>query len=151
MYTIKYALNSVELWFILVVSYILVSHVILSVTLEWRHNECGGVWNHRPLNGLFNRFFRRRSVKASKFRVTGFCVGNSPVNSPNKSSVTLKMFPLDDVVMILQGCVIGCHNAFEVPLKNLGKIDPYQTKRKCEWMYNSLDTPYIDTLSFKVI
>ena len=40
--------------------------------------------------------------KTSKFRVTGLCEGNSPspVNSPHKGPVTLKMFPFDDVIMI---------------------------------------------------
>ena len=48
-----------------------------------------------------NRLFRRRSKKTSKLRVTGLCVGNSPglVNSPQKGTVTRKMFPFDDVIM----------------------------------------------------
>ena len=47
--------------------------------LQWRHNECDGVSNHRRLHGLLNRLFRRRSKKTSKFRVTGLCEGNSMV------------------------------------------------------------------------
>ena len=47
-------------------------------TLQWRHNELAGVWNHQPRDCLLNRLFRRRSKKTSKFRVTGLCVGNSP-------------------------------------------------------------------------
>ena len=52
---------------------------------------------------LLNRLFRRKSKKSSKFRVTGFSVGNSPgpVNSPHKGPVTRKMFPFDDVIMII--------------------------------------------------
>ena len=42
---------------------------------SWRHNECDGVSNHRRLN----RFFRCRSKKTLKPRVTGLCEGNSPV------------------------------------------------------------------------
>ena len=38
-----------------------------------------GVSNHRPLDGLLNRLFRRRSKKTSKLRVTGLSEGNSPV------------------------------------------------------------------------
>ena len=39
-------------------------------------------------------------MKISKPCVTGFCVGNSPVNSPRKWPVTRKMFPFGDVIMI---------------------------------------------------
>ena len=37
--------------------------------------------------------------KTSKLRVTGPCVGNSPVNSPHKEPITRKMFPFDDVIL----------------------------------------------------
>ena len=50
-------------------------------TLQWRQNGCDGVLNHQRLDCLFNRLFRRRSKKTSKFRVTGLCEGNSPVTS----------------------------------------------------------------------
>ena len=72
-------------------------------TLRWRHNDLAGVSNHQPHGCLLNRLFRRRSNKTSKLRVTGLCVGNSPgpVNSPHKGPVTRKMFPFDDVIMIL--------------------------------------------------
>ena len=39
-------------------------------TLQWRHNERDGVSNHRHLDYLLNRLFRRRSEKTSK-PVTG--------------------------------------------------------------------------------
>ena len=42
-----------------------------SSTLQWRHNDHGGVPNHQPHGCLFNRIFRRRSKKTSKLRVTG--------------------------------------------------------------------------------
>ena len=41
--------------------------------IQWRHNECGGVSNHRCLDCLPNRLFRRISKKTSKLRVTGLC------------------------------------------------------------------------------
>ena len=47
--------------------------------LQWRHNERGGVSNHKRLDYLLNRLFRRRSKKTSKLRVTGLCEGNPPV------------------------------------------------------------------------
>ena len=51
-------------------------HRICRTALRWRHNECDSVSNHQPHDCLLNRFFRRRSKKTSKFRVTGLCVGS---------------------------------------------------------------------------
>ena len=48
-----------------------------SITVTY--DERDGVSNHRRLDGLLNRLFRRRSKKTSKLRVTGLCVGNSPL------------------------------------------------------------------------
>ena len=48
-------------------------------TLQWRHNGRNGVSNHQPHDCLLNRLCRRRSKKISKIRVTGICMGNSPV------------------------------------------------------------------------
>ena len=47
--------------------------------LQWRHNGCDGVLNHHPHDCLHNRLFRHRPRKTSNLRVTGLCVGNSPV------------------------------------------------------------------------
>ena len=71
-----------------------------AITLQWRHNECGGVSNHRRLDCSLNRLFRRRSKKTSKLRVTVLCEGNSPV--------TRKMFPFDDVIMAMVHTSIHC-------------------------------------------
>ena len=49
------------------------------MSLLWRHNGRDSVSNHQPHHLLLNRLFRRRSEKTSKLRVTGLCVGNSPV------------------------------------------------------------------------
>ena len=49
------------------------------VPLQGRHNGHDGASNHQPHHYLLNRLFRRRSKKTSKLRVTGLCVGNSPV------------------------------------------------------------------------
>ena len=79
----------------------------ITVSLRWRHNGRENVSNHQPHDCLLNRLFRRRSKKTSKLRVTGLCVGNSPgpVNSPHKGPVTRKMFPFDDVIMIIMGVI----------------------------------------------
>ena len=47
--------------------------------LLWRHNGHDCIPNHQPHHCLLNCLFRRRSKKTSKLRVTGLCVGNSPV------------------------------------------------------------------------
>ena len=49
------------------------------IASEWCHNGRDGVSDHQPRHCLLNRLFRRRSQKTSKPRVTGLCVGNSPV------------------------------------------------------------------------
>ena len=50
---------------------------ILTIPLSRRHNGRDGISNHRRFDCLLNRLFSRRSKKTSKFRVTGFCEGNS--------------------------------------------------------------------------
>ena len=47
-------------------------------SLHWRHKECDGVSNHQPHDCLLNRLFSKPK-KISKLRVTGLCVGKSPV------------------------------------------------------------------------
>ena len=49
-----------------------------SNALHW-HNEHDGIPNHWCLHCLLNCWFRRKSKKTSKLRVTGLCEGNSPV------------------------------------------------------------------------
>ena len=51
----------------------------LCSSLQWCHNECDGVSNHRRFDCLLSRLFGFRSENTSKLRVTGLCVGNSPV------------------------------------------------------------------------
>ena len=70
-------------------------------SLRWRHNEYHGVSNHRRLDCLLNSWFRRKSKKTPKLRITGLCEGNPlwPVDSPHKGPVTRKMFPFVDVII----------------------------------------------------
>ena len=51
----------------------------IAMTLQWRHNERGGVSNHRHLNCVLNCLFTHRSKKTPKLRVTGPCEENSLV------------------------------------------------------------------------
>ena len=45
-------------------------------TLRWRHNGRDGVVNHQHHHCLLNRLFIKENIK---LRVTGLCVGNSPM------------------------------------------------------------------------
>ena len=67
---------------------------------QWRHNKRNGVSNHRRLQCLLNRLFRRRWKKTSKLSVTVLCGGihGWPVYSPHKKPVTQKMFSFDEVI-----------------------------------------------------
>ena len=56
--------------------------------LQWLHNECGGVSNHRRLSCLPKRLFRCRSKKPSKPRATGHCEWNLPVTGGFRSQRT---------------------------------------------------------------
>ena len=47
--------------------------------LQWRHNECDDVSNHRHLDCLLNRLSMRKWKKSSKLGVTCLCEGNSSV------------------------------------------------------------------------
>ena len=70
-------------------------------TLQWRHNDCDGISNHRHHGCLLNRLFRRRSRKTPKLCTTSLCEGTSPVTGgfPAEMASNAEMFPLDDVIM----------------------------------------------------
>ena len=71
-----------------------------SCPLQWRRNGHDGVSNHRRLDCLPNRLFRRRS-KTPKLHVTGLCVGNSLVTGefPAQRASNAKKFPFDNAIM----------------------------------------------------
>ena len=66
-------------------------------TLQWCHNWRDGVSNYQ----LYSTVYSGADQRNIKARVTGLCVGNSPVTGefPHKWPVTRKMFPFDDVIM----------------------------------------------------
>ena len=77
-------------------------HHNISVPLQWRHNEHDIVSNHQCLYCLISRLFGHRAKETSKLRVTGLCARNSPgACELHKRPVTPKMFPFDDVIMLL--------------------------------------------------
>ena len=70
-------------------------------SLQWRHYERDGVSNHRRLDCLPNRLFRRRSKKTSKSLAFVRGIHRWAVNFPHKRPVTRKMFPFDDIFVYL--------------------------------------------------
>ena len=61
-------------------------HGRLTSTSQWRHDECVGVSNHRRVDCLLNRLFRRRSKKTSKLHITGFVRGITGEFPPQRAS-----------------------------------------------------------------
>ena len=77
--------------------------IIILISLQWRHDGRDGISNPQPHDCLLNRWFRRRSKKTSKHRVTCLCgIHRSPVNSSHIGLLTLIMFPFDDVIMFFE-------------------------------------------------
>ena len=71
----------------------------ISLSLQWRHNDGDGVWNHGRIDGLHNRLLTRTPKKTSKLLVIGF------VRRFHQS--TRKVLPFDDVTMVrMLSCVI---------------------------------------------
>ena len=85
--------------------------MLMTKSLQWRHNECDGVSNHRRLDCFLNSFLGTDQGKHQSSASLAFVSGihRWPVNSPHKGPVTRKMFPFDDVSMIevLYSCGIG--------------------------------------------
>ena len=75
--------------------------LVSSNSLQWRHNECDGVSNHRHLDCVLNRLSRCRSRKHQSPASQAFVKGirQWPVNSLHKGPVTRNMFPFDDVII----------------------------------------------------
>ena len=73
-----------------------------SISLQWRHNERDGVSNHRHLDCLFSRLFRRGSKKHQSTAWLAFVRGihRWPVDSPHKGPVTRTLFTFDDVIVL---------------------------------------------------
>ena len=111
------------------------------IPLHWRHNEPGGVSNHQPHDGLFNRSFRSRSKKTSKLRVTGLCVRGIhrwPVNSPHKWPITRKMSPFDDVIMSAIILVVPARPSWNI----MSRLQNYILKQK----HTQLFKGYVPTI-----
>ena len=70
-------------------------------TLQWRHNECDSVSNHRHIDCLLNCLFRHRKHQSSMSLAFVRGIHRWPVNSLHKGTVTQKKLPFDDIIMEL--------------------------------------------------
>ena len=74
------------------------------IPLQWLHNGRDGVSSHQPHDCLLNRLFKaqiKEKHKSSASLAFVWGIYRSPVNSPHKGPVTRKMFPFDDVIMMI--------------------------------------------------
>ena len=83
---------------------ILVHFCWMKNTLQWRHNGHDSISNRQPRECLLSRLIGLRSKKTSKLAfVRGIHL--RPGNSPHKGPGTRKMFPFDEVIMMIRsGC-----------------------------------------------
>ena len=77
----------------------------LQCSLQWRHNERDGIWNHLSHACLLNRLLKvqikeKHQSSTSLAFVRG--IHRGPVNSPHKGPVTWNMLPFDDAIMCMQ-------------------------------------------------
>ena len=81
-------------------------HHFLQCSLQWRHNERGGVSNHQPHDCLLNIYWGADQRKYQSSASLPFLkeIHRRPVNSPHKGTVTRKMFPFDDVIVSISNC-----------------------------------------------
>ena len=91
----------------------------IPMSLQWRHNKRDGMLNHRRLDCLLNRLFRRRSKKTPKHRVTGLCDRWIPRTNDQQRG----FFSFDDVIMFY---LCSCHGKCNIMI-----IGPAITRLWC--------------------
>ena len=84
-----YAFSTYKIW----------NQKIFPMPLQWRQNERDGVSSNQPHDCLLNSLLRSRSKKTSKFRVTGFCAGNSPVTRELPAQMASDAVPFYNVIV----------------------------------------------------
>ena len=106
--------------------------------LQWRHNGLYGVPNHQPHDCLFNLSFRRRSKKTSTLCVPALCAGNSSVTGEvpqTKGRYHGKMFPFDDVIMIINCLHKNTGHTFLCYCPFVQGIRPQRVSNEALWWF----------------
>ena len=116
------------LWFTALSCYFYHSSTLL---LRWRHNGRDSVSNHQPHDFYSTVYWDANQRKHQSSAPLAFVQGihRRPVNSPHKWPVTRKMFPFDDVIMMV--CVLFCFQHCVQP-KNF-----HEPQRKVSFKTNS--------------
>ena len=128
-------------------------HNLEQLSLRWRHNRLDSVPNHQPHDCLLNRSFGHRSKKTSKLRVTGLCVGNSPVTgefpaqmASNAENVSIWWRHHDLTHFTANLCVTRCSKS-PAPTANWIQMWVimvfYNTKHSCGQVYCVCNTQCI--------
>ena len=98
----------------------------------WHHSERDGVSNHRHLDCLLHRLFRR-SKKTPKFRVTGLCERNSSVTGKfptQKASNTENVFIFYFIMMYVTRRNINARLLANGNVASMGRF-----KNMSEWCF----------------
>ena len=107
------------------------------IALQWRHNERHSISNHRRLDWLLNRLFRRRSKKTSKLSSASLAfvrgIHRWRLASPHRRPVTRKMFAFDDVIMAWRDNILVCI------LRNFDLAHPKSERRLARWTSHGCD------------
>ena len=120
---------------------------VISISLQWRHNERDRVSNHQPDDCLVKRLFTSRSMNTSKVRVTGLCEGNSPVTgeSPAQRASNAENFSIwwrnydgfhfPEVAKEHGWCITFMHEI--VTHRKLRKLLAFEKTRKINWHFRT--------------
>ena len=75
----------------------------ISKALQWHYNGHDSVSNHQPHDCLLNHLFNSRSKKNQSSASLAFVRGIHRwlVNSPHRYPETRKMFPFDDIIIVI--------------------------------------------------
>ena len=100
-----------------------------ALELQWRHKMHDGVSYHQPHDCLLNRSGADQSQhQRSASLAFKWGIHRGPVNSPYKWPVTRKMFPFDDVIMVMVKLThifydqVTLNNAIYIYFKLLAKL-----------------------------
>ena len=100
--------------YVIIVIYRLPCYGCVIKSLQWRQNECDGVWNHQLCDCLFNPLFKAQIKKNyQSLAPLAFVreIHRWPAYSPHKVPVTRKIFQFDDIIILRLG-----HICLEGPL-----------------------------------
>ena len=89
-------------WYYNAVNFLENPHPIAHRSLQWRHNERDSVSNHPVVCNLLLKPFVQTQINENTKAPRHWPFLGSSVDSPHKGPVTRKMFPFDDVIMVVR-------------------------------------------------